>query len=212
MCCLVFSANGNNRSLVLLVALLMDKYRWTLRKTLEYIRAKDVFIGLSEHYIGQLEQLQDVLSQDKNNSPLSSSWKGPYLNEEEEIISKTFINSQEINYTKDEKKVPNNGKRVVWLDKLDKEKKREIKEGRPKLEDNFLEKRKVKRTDENSNGLGLGPSSFSAKIFKRDAIDLPLKRVENRKSKKQQGRNISNPKGGKTNEERDSLENQAEIN
>jgi len=52
---MIFSASGNNRSLVMLCAYLMSKYRWTLDKTLAYIRSKNIFIGLSEAYIIQLE-------------------------------------------------------------------------------------------------------------------------------------------------------------
>ena len=55
VCCLVHSFDGNNRSLVMLSGYLMYKYRWTASKTLQFIRSKNVFIGLSEHYIRQLE-------------------------------------------------------------------------------------------------------------------------------------------------------------
>lgn len=34
MCCLIYSANGNSRSLVILAAFLMSSYRWKLGKTL----------------------------------------------------------------------------------------------------------------------------------------------------------------------------------
>jgi hypothetical protein len=46
----------------MLTAYLMSRYRWTLGKTLAYIRAKNVFIGLSENYISQLEALQPFLA------------------------------------------------------------------------------------------------------------------------------------------------------
>jgi hypothetical protein len=54
MCCLIISQNNNTRSLVMIVAYLMNKFRWALRKTLEYIRSKGVYIFLTEHYIAQL--------------------------------------------------------------------------------------------------------------------------------------------------------------
>ena len=62
LCCIISSAAGNNRSLVMLTAFLMSKYRWSLSKTLEYIRSKKIFIGLSEHYIEQLELLEVILN------------------------------------------------------------------------------------------------------------------------------------------------------
>ena len=57
VCCLIHSYDGNNRSLVMLSGYLMCKYKWTVSKTLEFIRSKNVFIGLSEYYIQQLELL-----------------------------------------------------------------------------------------------------------------------------------------------------------
>ena len=54
LCCIIFSAGGNNRTLAMLTALLMSKYRWNLSNTLEYVRSKKIYIGLSEHYIEQL--------------------------------------------------------------------------------------------------------------------------------------------------------------
>lgn len=63
MCCLIHSFDGVNRSLVMLVAFVMSRYRWTLSKSLEFIRSKKIFIGLSEHYIEQLEILEEILNQ-----------------------------------------------------------------------------------------------------------------------------------------------------
>ena len=40
MCCLIHSYDGVNRSLVMLVAFLMNRYRWKLGKTLEFVRSK----------------------------------------------------------------------------------------------------------------------------------------------------------------------------
>jgi hypothetical protein len=57
MCCLITSNQGNNRAMVMLVAYLMSKFRWSLNKTLEYVRSKSIYIGLTEHYIHQLEIL-----------------------------------------------------------------------------------------------------------------------------------------------------------
>lgn len=47
MCCLIHSFDGANRSVVMLSAFLMNRYRWKLGKTLEFIRSKQIFIGLS---------------------------------------------------------------------------------------------------------------------------------------------------------------------
>ena len=54
----------------------------------------------------------------KTEPPLSVKWRIDYTCQEEEVISKTFINSQEIEsseLTKREKKT----KRIVWQDQIE---------------------------------------------------------------------------------------------
>ena len=107
----------------MLTALLMSRYRWTLSKTLKYVRSKNIFIGLSEHYIRQLEVLECILQEQEGEDRLSAGWGGPYRTNEEEIIAKTYLNSQEIQYD-----LPSNvikkEKRVTWQDKIDKERRK----------------------------------------------------------------------------------------
>lgn len=67
----------------------MCKYKWTASKTLQFIRSKNVFIGLSEYYIQQLELLEKILQQTIFNEDgimtqgvkLTNDWKGPYVSE-----------------------------------------------------------------------------------------------------------------------------------
>lgn len=51
----------------------MNRYRWRLGKVLEFIRSKSIFIGLSEHYIEQLEMLEEFLG--KSEPELTSDWR-----------------------------------------------------------------------------------------------------------------------------------------
>ena len=73
MCCLIHSFDGANRSLVMLVAFLMNRYKWKLSKALEFLRSKQLFIGLSEHYIEQLEILESLLL--GSGIQLSTEWR-----------------------------------------------------------------------------------------------------------------------------------------
>jgi hypothetical protein len=157
----------------MLSAFLMSKYRWTLDKTLAYIRSKNVFIGLSENYIAQLETLQTILNDELDKPKLTSEWKGPFNNDEEEIISKTYINSQEIplfDLEKREKKE----KRVTWQDKIDKEKKkekesREGKEG--KLKQTGVEQFKKVRSNYKFIEECPNPApSLSTKILRKELV------------------------------------------
>ena len=103
----------------MLSAFLMSRYRWTLSKTLEYIQSKKIYIGLSEHYIEQLELIETILNQEEGKLELSTGWRGPYVSDEEDLLSKTYLNSQEIPLDVQPKKEKKE-KRITWQDKIDK--------------------------------------------------------------------------------------------
>ena len=153
----------------------MSKYRWTLSKTLEYIRSKKIYIGLSEHFIEQLEKLEQILKSEEDKPPLTSGWRGPYCSQEEDLISKTYLNSQELPNdveTKKEKKV----KRITWQDKIDKEKKKEIREN--KMRQSGMDYRKVKSIHKMNDDHLAPHSSVSAKVIKQEQVESPLKQSE----------------------------------
>lgn len=83
MCCMITSNQTNMRSIVIVVAYLMNKFRWALGKSLEYIRAKNVYIGLNDHYVEQLEILEEILNLDSEKHPLTKVWSGPYFSTQE---------------------------------------------------------------------------------------------------------------------------------
>lgn len=51
LCCLIHCNQSGNRGLVLLTAYLMDRFRWRLRKTIEFLQSKGVSIVLSDSNI-----------------------------------------------------------------------------------------------------------------------------------------------------------------
>jgi hypothetical protein len=54
---------------------------------------------------------------------LTSGWRGPYFSDEEDLISKTYLNSQELPLDEPVKKEKKE-KRVVWQDRIEKERKK----------------------------------------------------------------------------------------
>jgi len=51
MCCLVHCGNGGNRSLVMVTAYLMNRFKWKLCKAIQFLQSKGAFIGLTENNI-----------------------------------------------------------------------------------------------------------------------------------------------------------------
>ena len=134
MCCLVHCGAGHYRGLAILTAYLMDRFGWRLRKTVEFLQSKAVPITLSQSHIEELVNLERYLG---NHTPLSSGWSGPYLSEEEELLSKTFINTSNPNNQlpprrkQAQQSAPSQPspppRRVQWQDRLDKQQKKERK-------------------------------------------------------------------------------------
>ena len=90
LCCLIHCNNGGSRSLVLVITYLMDRYRWRLRKTLEFLQSKGITIVLTDSNIEELTNIEYLFSREHK---LSHLWIGPYLDEEEELLTKTFNNT-----------------------------------------------------------------------------------------------------------------------
>ena len=173
----------------MLTAFLMSKYRWTLSKTLQYVRSKKIYIGLSEHYIEQLELLESILNNQEEKPKLTNSWRGPYNSDEENLISKTYINSQEIILENIEKKQKKE-KRVTWQDKIDKERKKELKQQRMRqtgIENGKKTKSNHKFAEDHNNP----HNSLSTKHIKHEQVESPLKKPEGiKKTKKSQKVNV----------------------
>lgn len=75
MCCLLHCGTGHYRSLVLLMAFLMDRFQWRLRKVVDYLQSKAIPITLSESQLEELVGLERHLSM---NSVMTLHWNGPY--------------------------------------------------------------------------------------------------------------------------------------
>jgi protein-tyrosine phosphatase len=57
LCCLVHCNTDGYRSLTLVIAFLMERYKWRLRKTIEYLQSKAVPIFLTDRNIEELTTL-----------------------------------------------------------------------------------------------------------------------------------------------------------
>lgn len=101
------------------MAYMMVKYKWKLIKTLQFFEAKNIENKLSENYVRQLKMLEEMLSEDH---VLSLGWDKQHLEEEELLLTNTYLNSVEISFKKPVA-VNKGERRVQWKDKLEKQEK-----------------------------------------------------------------------------------------
>ena len=68
----------------------MERFKWRLRKTIEYLQSKGVSIILTDRNIEELTNLEYTLSRE---CKLTHLWIGPFQDSEEELLTRTFNNT-----------------------------------------------------------------------------------------------------------------------
>lgn len=90
--CLIHSKNGAYRAVCATCILLMLRFHWSAKKTLEFIIARLPDVMLNKSFIRQLIFLEKKLQAEKNVI-FSHGWNDLNLSKEEQLISNTFKNS-----------------------------------------------------------------------------------------------------------------------
>ncbi|EGR32949.1 dual specificity catalytic domain protein [Ichthyophthirius multifiliis] len=92
---LVHSEKGQNRSVCIITAYLMKKYRWGLYKTLEFLHSRRQDLEVKAYFFNQLLTLENKLKK-QGVGPRSYNWNElSDRNDQEEILLKnTFLNSK----------------------------------------------------------------------------------------------------------------------
>lgn len=94
---LVHSVRGQSRSSCVIAAYLMQKYRWSLLKTLEFLNSRRQDLEIRVSFIQQLSAFEARLL--SKNLVFTKKWselqdENKYLESEELILRNTFINSK----------------------------------------------------------------------------------------------------------------------
>lgn len=118
---LIHSVRGQSRSCCVLSAYMMKKYKWGLRKTMEFLSTRRPDLNLKPSFLQQLSGYERrLMSQSK--SAFSLDWNDANfsrLESEELLLRNTYINSQmgpliefQTNDNADAMKVP----KLIWMD------------------------------------------------------------------------------------------------
>lgn len=97
---LVQSVRGHNRSVCVIAAYLMRKFRWTLYKTLEYLHSRRPDLEMNANFFNQLMNLEVKLTK-MGLAPKTYNWDevGDDLknfDSEELLIRNTYLNSKNL--------------------------------------------------------------------------------------------------------------------
>ncbi|CAD8154326.1 unnamed protein product [Paramecium pentaurelia] len=89
--CLITSLHGQSRACSLVTIYLMNKFKWSLYKTLEYLNSRRSDLEIKTSFFTVLNQIEKLL----NPETLSKKWEiQPNTNPDEVIITNTFFNAQ----------------------------------------------------------------------------------------------------------------------
>jgi protein-tyrosine phosphatase len=92
---LIHSLLGQQRSCCILAAYLMKKFTWSLKKTKEYLKYRELGIELKMGFLQQLQSFEKRLLAECKATELSQSWSNDgdvVLNAGEVLLMNTFLN------------------------------------------------------------------------------------------------------------------------
>ena len=95
---LVHSAKGQSRACVVILLWMMRRYKWTLKKTLEFLESRLSNLKIRRSFIKQLNEYEQRLKK-KVAEPMSSKWsevieKTNDFENEELLLRNTYLNAQ----------------------------------------------------------------------------------------------------------------------
>jgi hypothetical protein len=94
---LIHSVNGKNRCCIAALVVMMQRFRWGLVKSLEFINAKKPGLEMTASLLKKLLQFESRLEKD-HIKVLSKDWNSAYVDgdhhNDELIVTNSFKNSQ----------------------------------------------------------------------------------------------------------------------
>jgi protein-tyrosine phosphatase len=110
---LVYSIRGQSRSGCVVLAYLMQKYHWTLDKTLQFLRFRRPNIKIRSSFLRQLKDFEEEL---KKETQLTNNWiDSVEIDSEELTLRNTYMNSLKQTIPNSKHEV-NKEHRVKWID------------------------------------------------------------------------------------------------
>ena len=122
---LAHSFKGQNRVCIVVIIYLMKKYRWSLNKSMEYLKSKKKDVDITPYFYKQLCNLEKRLLKRNEINIKDIPWEFSNLkNPEEKLLRNTYMNGlhQPISIAINEDNYKSNKKHIRWKDEINNEK------------------------------------------------------------------------------------------
>ena len=117
---LAHSFKGQNRVCIVVLIYLMKKYKWSLKKSMEYLKSKKQDVDIPSYFLSQLIKFESRLFQ-KGELTKDTPWSFDNLKDpEEKLLRNTYLNGLNKNKINRRKLNDNKGKirHIKWIDDL----------------------------------------------------------------------------------------------
>ena len=113
---LAHSFRGQDRVCIVALIYLMKKYKWSLNKSMEYLKSKKQDIDIPEYFFVQLQNFESRL---KNRRELTRDipWEfGNLIDSEEKLLRNTYMNGLKPKIINNINKFKDNKRHIIWAD------------------------------------------------------------------------------------------------
>ena len=118
---LAHSFKGKNRVCIVVLIFLMKKYKWSLKKSMEYLKSKKQDVDIPPYFLSQLIKFESRLIQ-KGELTKDIPWSFENLKDpEEKLLRNTYMNGLNTNKLNRRNLNENKGKirHIQWIDNVD---------------------------------------------------------------------------------------------
>ena len=118
---LAHSFKGKNRVCIVVLIYLMKKYKWSLKKSMEYLKSKKQDVDIPPYFLSQLIKFESRLIQ-KGELTKDIPWSFENLKDpEEKLLRNTYMNGLNTNKLNRRNLNENKGKirHIQWIDNVD---------------------------------------------------------------------------------------------
>ena len=112
---LAHSFRGQDRVCIVVIIYLMKKYKWSLKKSMEYLRSKKQDVDIPEYFLEQLQKFENRMKF-RNELTIDIPWEFEGITDpEEKLMRNTYLNGFKPEIP-NENKNKNNLKHIIWAD------------------------------------------------------------------------------------------------
>lgn len=158
---LIHSVKGESRCVAVVLSYLMNKFKWSLTKSLEFLNSRKPDCKIKPNFLFQLVKLENQLSKICGFS-LTKTWE---LTEDlqEVVLRNTFLNSKPGEFVKQENTKGRKKRKIKWIDgfvegrRIQSASAKRISKNPPALKKQGSDSKRLMKDEKNTEKLGIVP-------------------------------------------------------